>query len=201
LQSRSSAMPTAGTETDRETTRRGEAACGMSPRSNARGVAWPFPSHEPTGPLGCPSVRPVSISLPSTPLRSGGRSCTSARPSASSGFRRSPLRRHARWRPLRESVAALLRRPGANPSVSFRPRGFAPPRRLPPPARRGLVASRCRPWGSRVSRPSLRTPFLTVQEPFEGKLVDSRARIAAAAAFLSLPHYAPSYRRERQTGP
>jgi hypothetical protein len=31
---------------------------------------------------------------------------------------------------------------------SFRPRGFSPPRRLPPPAARGLVASHCRPWGS-----------------------------------------------------
>jgi hypothetical protein len=33
-------------------------------------------------------------------------------------------------------------------SCSFRPRGFSPPRRLPPPAARGLVASHCRPWGS-----------------------------------------------------
>lgn len=31
---------------------------------------------------------------------------------------------------------------------SFRPRGFSPPRRLAPPEVRGLVASRCRPWGS-----------------------------------------------------
>jgi hypothetical protein len=33
-------------------------------------------------------------------------------------------------------------------SCVFRPRGFSPPRRLPPPAARGLVASHCRPWGS-----------------------------------------------------
>jgi len=31
---------------------------------------------------------------------------------------------------------------------SFRPRGFSPPRRVAPPEVRGLVASRCRPWGS-----------------------------------------------------
>lgn len=31
---------------------------------------------------------------------------------------------------------------------SFRPRGFSPPRRLPPPAACGLVASHYRPWGS-----------------------------------------------------
>jgi len=32
--------------------------------------------------------------------------------------------------------------------VLFRPRGFAPPRRFPPLGGRGLVASRCRSWGS-----------------------------------------------------
>jgi len=32
--------------------------------------------------------------------------------------------------------------------ILFRPRGFAPPRRLSPHDSRGLVASRCRPWGS-----------------------------------------------------
>jgi hypothetical protein len=31
---------------------------------------------------------------------------------------------------------------------TFRPRGFSPPRRFAPPEARGLVASRCRPWGS-----------------------------------------------------
>ena len=34
------------------------------------------------------------------------------------------------------------------PSCMFRPRGFSPPRRFPPPETRGLVASHCRPWGS-----------------------------------------------------
>jgi hypothetical protein len=32
--------------------------------------------------------------------------------------------------------------------AAFRPRGFAPPRRVPPLWSRGLVASRCRSWGS-----------------------------------------------------
>jgi hypothetical protein len=42
----------------------------------------------------------------------------------------------------------LHRPPVATPEVPFRPRGFAPPRRLAPLGARGLVASRCRPWGS-----------------------------------------------------
>jgi len=37
---------------------------------------------------------------------------------------------------------------GSHPCNSFRPRGFAPPRRFPPLGGRGLVASRCRSWGS-----------------------------------------------------
>jgi len=36
----------------------------------------------------------------------------------------------------------------ATPVCSVRPRGFSPPRRFLPPNPRGLVASRCRPWGS-----------------------------------------------------
>jgi len=41
----------------------------------------------------------------------------------------------------------------------FRPRGFSPPRRLPPPVVRGLVASRCRSWGSsRFRRRPLGSP-------------------------------------------
>jgi len=42
----------------------------------------------------------------------------------------------------------LHRLPVATPEVQFRPRGFAPPRRLAPLGARGLVASRYRPWGS-----------------------------------------------------
>jgi len=41
-----------------------------------------------------------------------------------------------------------LRFRGANLEIPFRPRGFAPPRRLPPLGGRGLVASRCQSWGS-----------------------------------------------------
>jgi len=46
---------------------------------------------------------------------------------------------------------------GATSEVSVRPRGFSPPRRLPPRSACGLVASRCRPWGS--PRFSLRFDF------------------------------------------
>lgn len=41
---------------------------------------------------------------------------------------------------------------GANPRRMFRPRGFTPPRRFPPPEVRGLVASRYRSWGSSCFR-------------------------------------------------
>jgi len=47
--------------------------------------------------------------------------------------------------PRRESLRSARR---CHPSRMFRPRGFSPPRRLAPPQARGLVASRCRPWGS-----------------------------------------------------
>lgn len=49
----------------------------------------------------------------------------------------------------------------------FRPRGFAPPRRLPPRRSRGLVASRCQPWGS--SRFLRRSP-----QTAEAAMVDRR---------------------------
>jgi len=38
--------------------------------------------------------------------------------------------------------------PGRQVRSRCRPRGFAPPRRFAVPGSRGLVASRCRPWGS-----------------------------------------------------
>jgi len=46
------------------------------------------------------------------------------------------------------TFALLLRLRDATPEVPFRPRGFAPPRRLSPRTARRLVASCCRPWGS-----------------------------------------------------
>jgi len=46
------------------------------------------------------------------------------------------------------TFAPVLRPRVSTPEVPFRPRGFAPPRRFTPHPARGLVASRCRPWGS-----------------------------------------------------
>jgi hypothetical protein len=59
-----------------------------------------------------------------------------------------PLRRHPLARPLPVALASFLRSLGSHLGFSFRPRGFSPPRRLSPRNSRGLVASRCRSWGS-----------------------------------------------------
>ena len=76
-------------------------------------------------------------------------SCRSACCQApSSGLlQRSPLRRRTGWSPLPRArgLASVSRCHAAH---MFRPRGFSPPRRLPPPDGRRLVASCCRPWGS-----------------------------------------------------
>jgi len=70
--------------------------------------------------------------------------------SALSSFahRRVPLHRHGFRSPLPRGLAAPLRQRGCHPLRMFRPRGFSPPRRLPPPVVRGFVAPRCRSWGS-----------------------------------------------------
>jgi len=63
---------------------------------------------------------------------------------------------------VEESTPGGCRHPpsgtGYHARSAFRPRGFAPPRRFAPPRPCGLVASRCRSWGSprfRLSRNSL----------------------------------------------
>jgi len=50
--------------------------------------------------------------------------------------------------PVRRPKPIHLRVGVSTPRLSFRPRGFAPPRRLSPQQARGFVAPRCRPWGS-----------------------------------------------------
>jgi len=47
-----------------------------------------------------------------------------------------------------QSGVATEQVPGRQVRSRCRPRGFAPPRRFAVPGSRGLVASRCRPWGS-----------------------------------------------------
>jgi hypothetical protein len=54
-------------------------------------------------------------------------------------------------RPLPPAPESQLRPPDTNPAVSFRPRGFAPPRRLAPQVGRGSVASHSRPEVRHVS--------------------------------------------------
>jgi hypothetical protein len=61
------------------------------------------------------------------------------------------------WSPRSRSRSApaslrgwrLLRDGNADSHPACRPRGFSPPRRFLPPRPRGLVACRCRSWGSR----------------------------------------------------
>jgi len=77
------------------------------------------------------------------------------------------------YRPCRVStpacVAARFGHEDFRFAIPFRPRGFAPPRRLPPPGGRGLVASRCQSWGSsRFLLPSSRTIRCTRQRCFGG---------------------------------
>jgi len=68
-----------------------------------------------------------------------------------------------------ESTPSRFRglRRGLPHPLAFRPRGFAPPRRLAPLRSRGLVSSRCRPWGSsRFHRSRNRLPRHAIR-PFE----------------------------------
>jgi len=67
----------------------------------------------------------------------------------------SPLRRIPCARPLPETIrwrrsapGSFHRADGATRRLPFRPRGLSPPRRFPPRAGHGPVASRFRPWGS-----------------------------------------------------
>jgi len=63
--------------------------------------------------------------------------------------RSTPLHRHATERPLPHApCGSCFGSEGTTLEIPFRPRGFAPPRRLPPLGGRGLVASRCQSWGS-----------------------------------------------------
>jgi hypothetical protein len=72
----------------------------------------------------------------------------------SSAFR--PCCRHTRWRSTPRDRDPL-RPDAATRRISFRPRGFAPPRRLAPSRCRGLVASHCQPGVRRVSDPPRQT--------------------------------------------
>ena len=68
-------------------------------------------------------------------------------------------------------VAALARldigRPLPNGRITFRPRGFAPPRRVSPLSSSGLVASRCRMGFVFVSGRSFLRAFLETHSPSE----------------------------------
>jgi hypothetical protein len=66
---------------------------------------------------------------------------------------------------------------GSTPDILFRPRGFSPPRRLPPHQGCGFVAPRCRPRGSsRCRAPCPRTPDRTEIRPNRRQAADPRGR-------------------------
>jgi len=93
------------------------------------------------------------------PLQSDPSKALATRVASSRGVRLPPLHRRGTERPLLLRSELLRARPSASVgrppglSIPFRPRGFAPPRRFTPLGACGLVASRCRSWGSsRFSR-------------------------------------------------
>jgi hypothetical protein len=132
------------------------------------------------------------------PTRDGEAALPPLSPLPAASLRRTPLHRHARVHPLppRTLAGPGHRSEATSLEIPFRPRGFAPPRRFPLHMSRGLVASRCRSWGSlrfqpvpvvaeamtrgrpspqRVSHPSKESPR---QQPH---------RVTAAVAFLPFP--------------
>ncbi len=90
-----------------------------------------------------------AVSPDGCPVRAARHRCRASSPGV---VQRSPLHRHQSGSPLPAGCPAFGARQPASPV--FRPRGFSPPRRLAPPRSRGLVASRCRSWGSSRFRPS-----------------------------------------------
>jgi len=61
-------------------------------------------------------------------------------------LQRTPFRREVSpWSPLRETTSWFPSGTGCRRRSSFRPRGFAPPRRLPPPVSRVCIATRSQP--------------------------------------------------------
>jgi len=152
----------------------------------ALAVGWAFeaPGHPPD--RSPDRARPRGLRLPfeapfqpwprRSPHRSAGRSA------ASRGIRRvSPPSTCFRNRARDVAVALPL---DCRVQRGCRPRGFAPPRRFAVSGRRGLVASRCRSWGSPrfgrrirdpVRRPEIEPPSpRRVSHPSKNPLAGSR---------------------------
>jgi hypothetical protein len=193
----------------------------MTPRSSNRrdgSGSLAFPASSSTfrrcrpGPRGVPFRRPLRSKPEPTTL------LTLASPSKRSPERWSrlaagpPLMRFACpstdmtcARPL--PGASSLRPDAAKRRVPFRPRGFAPPRRLPPHTARGFVAPRSRSGVHRVSDVSEPVPSTSIRRsrserwrtsrassprrgshPSKSVLVDSRSpRHRGSFAFLPFP--------------
>jgi hypothetical protein len=87
------------------------------------------------------------------------------------------------------------------PEITFRPRGFAPPRRFAPLEGRRLVASCYRPGVRRVSRdPKLLRPKSKVStEPVPRDAVRTPRRIPLAGSRTASPRSLPSFRCDRDS--
>jgi hypothetical protein len=93
-----------------------------------------------------------------------------------------PCCRLTRWRST-PGDRGPLRPDAATRRISFRPRGFAPPRRLAPSRCRGLVASHCQPGVRRVSDPP--------RQGDQDRLVDARLPPGASYPSKNSPHQQP----------
>jgi len=179
----------------------------------SRSGSLAFPASPPAffGPRGlprspgspdCSGVRPLFVALPSTSLCSGARRY-------SKPHLRHLLRIPSFAPPSTSALASTPRRrrrlpsvPRSHREIPFRPRGFAPPRRLSPPPRCGLVASRCRSWGSqRFAGGPFGSTVPRCAGTLRRTLVVSRTASLRPASFLPLPHSRPALRRKRLAGP
>jgi hypothetical protein len=101
-----------------------------------------------------------------------------------------PLHRRTFARPHRgHRLAPAPGVPRSHPRDTFRPRGFAPPRRFSPREGRGLVASRCRSWGS--SRLSRRTAQQAARPTRPRDAVHTPRRIPLASSRTVSPRPLP----------
>jgi len=119
--------------------------------------------------------------------------------SSSHGITRYPPSLYDRPRVHSRTLRRALIGPSVRPDdISFRPRGFSPPRRLSPRGGCGFVAPRCQPWGSSrflrratwcVRRRPGRRPFSPRRgsHPSKGSPRQQPYRITAAVALLPFP--------------
>jgi hypothetical protein len=106
-----------------------------------------------------------------------------------------PLLRRADVRPLRPGhLSAAGTGPRSHRGFSFRPRGFAPPRRLPPHIGSEPVAARCRTWGSLGFVPAPPWPLERLREARESPQRNTLRRLSLVGSRTPSPGPLPSCR-------